>query len=60
MKPRMGERYGDISLPLPTLAESLLTKKVRSGFNSPMLPIQSVSVGWARVIRRQSFILSLD
>jgi Uma2 family endonuclease len=55
----MGERYGDISLPLPTLAESLLTKKVRSGFNSPMLPIQSVSVGWARVIRRQSFILSL-
>jgi len=40
MKPRMGELYVDISLPLPTLAESLLTKKGRSGFNSPMLPIQ--------------------
>jgi hypothetical protein len=36
----MGELYVDISLPLPTLAESLLTKKGRSDFNSPMLPIQ--------------------
>jgi len=40
MKPRMGERYGEIPLSVPTLGENLLTKGGGSGFEFPMLAIQ--------------------